>query len=184
MEAVYKYFKPAWKSFYKAFFLMLLILVLACVGSIWGPLTEYKKWIWIAAVIVDLLIFIYIAIKRVTMVLILKDNPDKAEDQEVAFVVCHPLKPFSPDFRESVEIGLANIVHIKVGQNLMQTLFNIGDVIVTSSGTAMEEIRAHNIPNPKLVRDEIQKHARRYTMPNPAPTQQPATTPAPEAPQA
>ena len=179
MEAVYKYYKPAWKSFYKALFLMLLILILACVGSIWGPVTAYKKWLWIAAVVADLLIFIYIAIKRVTMVLILKDNPDKPEDQEVAFVVCHPLKPFSSDFRESVEIGLSNIIHIKVGQNLMQTLFNIGDVIVTSSGTAMEEIRAHNIPDPKTVRDEIQKHARRYTIPT-----TPTSTPAPEAPQA
>ena len=181
MEAVYKYYKPAWKSFYKAIFLMLLILVLACVGSFWGPVTEYKKWIWIAAIVVDVLIFIYIAIKRVTMVLVLKDNPTKPEDQEVAFVVCHPLKPFSPDFRESVEIGLANIVHIKVGQNLMQTLFNIGDVIVTSSGTAIEEIRAHNIPDPKTVRDEIQKHARRYTMPQQVVAQ---SAPAAEAPQA
>ena len=169
MEAVYTYYKPAWKSFYKAFFLMLLIVILAFVGQLWGPewLSANAKWLWIAVAIVDFLIFIYIAIKRVTMMLILKDNPDKPEDQEVAFVVCHPLKPFSPDFRESIEIGLANIMHIKVGQNLMQTLFNIGDVIVTSSGTATEEIRAYNLPSPKVVRDEIQKHARRYTMPTP-----------------
>ena len=169
MEPVYKYFKPAWKSFYKLIFLMLLILVLACVGSIWGPLNSGAKlkWMWILAIIVDVVIFLYIAIKRATMSLILKDNPDRAEDQEIAYVVVHPLKPFSPNFRESIEIGLANIVHIKVGQNLLQTLLNIGDIVVTSSGTAIEEIKAHNIPNPQAVRDEIQVHARKYTMHQP-----------------
>ena len=167
MEPVYKYFKPAWKSFYKLLFLMLLILILAVVGSIWGPLNSGAKlkWLWIAAIVVDVLIFLYIAVKRATMSLILKDNPDKAEDQEVAFVVLHPFKPLSPNFRESIEIGLPNIVHIKVGQNLMQTLLNIGDIVVTSSGTAVEEIKARNIPNPNAVRDEIQIHARKYTMP-------------------
>ena len=168
MEPVYKYFKPAWKSFYKLFFLMLLVLILACVGSFWGPFTSglKLKLMWILAIVIDVVIFFYIFVKRVTMSLVLRDNPDKAEDQEVAFIVCHPLKPFSPNFRESIEIGLANIVHIKVGQNLMQTLLNVGDIFITSSGTAGEEIYAHNIPNPNAVRDEIQAHARKYTMPN------------------
>ena len=77
MEPVYKYFKPAWKSFYKLLFLMLLILILAVVGSIWGPLNSGAKlkWLWIAAIVVDVLIFLYIAVKRATMSLILKDNP-------------------------------------------------------------------------------------------------------------
>ena len=168
MEPVYKYFKPAWKSFYKLIFLMLLVLILACAGSFWGPFTSGLKLkvMWILAIVVELVIFFYIFVKRLTMSLILKDNPDKAEDQEIAFVVCHPLKPFSSDFRESIEIGLANIVHVKVGQNLLQTLLNIGDIAITSSGTSGEEIHAKNIPSPNAVRDEIQAHARKYTQPN------------------
>lgn len=168
MEPVYKYYKPAWRSFYRLFMLIILLLILACVGSFIGPLksgTRFFKWMWLAVILIDVLLFIYITIKRATMSLILRDNPSKAEDQEVAFVVCHPTKPFSSDFRESVEIGLANIVHIKVGQTMMQTLFNIGDVVITSSGTGTEEIQAKNIPDPQAVRDEIQIHARRYSSP-------------------
>ena len=132
---------------------------------------SYAKWTWIIAVVIDVLIFLYTAIKRMTMSLVLRDDPDRAENQEVAFIVCHPLKPFSPDFRQSIEIGLANIMHIKVGQTMIQTLMNIGDIIVTSSGTSGEEIFAHNIPNPLAVRDEIQRHARKYTMPSGSQTQ-------------
>ena len=135
---------------------------------------------WIAVAIIDVCAFLYIVIKRATVSLILRDNPDKAEDQEVAFVTCNPLKPFSPNFRESIEIGLANIMHIKMGQTLMQTMLNIGDIIVTSSGTASEEIYAHNIPNPQAVRDEIQVHARKYTMPSGSTLTVPTAT-APEA---
>lgn len=166
MEPVYKYYKPAWRSFYRNILLMLLIFILACIGSFVGPLksgTNLFKWMWILAIIIDVLILIYTAVKRATMSLVLRDNPDKPEDQEVAFIVCHPLKPFSSDFRESIEIGLSNIMHIKVGQTMMQTIFKIGDVIITSSGTSAEEIKARNIPDPQAVRDEIQIHARRYT---------------------
>ena len=167
MEPFYKTYKPAWKSFYKLLFLALLLLILAGVGSVWGPFNEgaKKTWMWIAVIVIDVLIFFYVAFKRWTMSLILRDNPDKAEDQEVAFIECDPLKPFSSDFRKSIEIGLANIIHIKVGQTMMQTILNIGDVIITSSGTGAEEIFAHNIPDPNAVRDEIQVHARKYTMP-------------------
>lgn len=171
MEPVYKYYKPAWKSFYKLIMLMILVLILAILGSFMGPFksgTNMFKWMWILAVIIDVVIFFYIAVQRATMSLILRDNPEKAEDQEVAFVVCHPLKPFSSDFRESIEIGLSNIMHIKVGQTMMQTIFNIGDIIITSSGTSTEEILAKNIPSPHSVRDEIQVHSRRYTMSSPA----------------
>ncbi|MBQ6112868.1 MAG: PH domain-containing protein, partial [Synergistaceae bacterium] len=69
------------------------------------------------------------------------------------------------DFRESIEIGLANVVHTKVRQTMMQTILRIGDVVITSSGTGSEEIQAHNLPDPGAVRDEIQLHARKYTMP-------------------
>lgn len=169
MEPVYKYYKPAWRSFYKLLLLMLMLLILAGVASFFGPLksgTKYFTLMWVIVAVADVLLFLYVAIKRLTMSLVLKDNPNKAEDQEVAFIVCHPTKPFSSDFRTSLEIGLANITHIKVGQTMMQTLFNIGDIIVTSSGTATEEIFAPNIPNPQAVRDEIQVHARKYTMPS------------------
>lgn len=176
MEPVYKYYKPAWRSFYRLFALIFLLIILACIGSFIGPLksgTKFFKWMWLAVILIDLLLLVYITIKRATMSLILRDNPDKAEDQEVAFVVCHPTKPFSSDFRESVEIGLSNIVHIKVGQTMMQTLFNIGDIIITSSGTANEEIYANNIPNPQAVRDEIQVHARKYSQPSGMPPSAP-----------
>lgn len=98
------------------------------------------------------------------MSLLLRDNPENPANQEVAFITCNPLKPFSSDFRKSIEIGLANIMHIEVGQTAMQTLLGIGDIIITSSGTSGEEIRAKNIPSPYEVRDEIQVHARKYTM--------------------
>ena len=163
MEAVYKYYKPAWRSFYPNILLMILVLILAGFATYAKP--EYAKWFWIIAAVIDVMIFLYTAIKRWTIRLVLRDDPDRAENQEVAFITCHPLKPFSSDFRQSIEIGLANIMHIKVGQTMMQTLLKIGDIVITSSGTGGEEIFAHNIPNPTDVRDEIQRHARKYTMP-------------------
>ncbi|MBQ3764411.1 MAG: PH domain-containing protein [Synergistaceae bacterium] len=165
MEAFYKTYKPALRSFYKLLCLAILVLVLACVASYLKAGEAWLKWVWIAAVTVDVLILLYIFVQRKTMSLILRDNPEKAEDQEVAFIRCHPLKPFSPDFRESIEIGLANVVHTKVRQTMMQTILRIGDVVITSSGTGSEEIQAHNLPDPGAVRDEIQLHARKYTMP-------------------
>ena len=168
MEPFYRTYKPAWKSFYKLLILAIILIVAAFVVQSMKPGESWHKLMWIAVAVVDIFILCYIVVQRATMSLILKDNPDKAEDQEVAFVKCHPLKPFSSDFRESIEIGLANIVHIKVGQTIMQTLMKVGDIVITSSGTGSEEINAKNIPNPNVVRDEIQLHARRYTMP-PAP---------------
>lgn len=168
MEAVYKYYKPAWKSFYANFLLMLLLAVLAGAAHWFKAGEWWIKWMWIAVAVVEVLMFLYIAVKRATMSLILRDNPDKAEDQEVAFVTCHPLKPFSSDFKESIEIGLANIMHIKMKQTMMQSMLNIGDILVASSGTSGEEIKARNIPSPQAVRDEIQVHARKYTMPGSA----------------
>ena len=159
METVYK---PAWKSFYKDFLVMLVVLIAAGVVQYFKAGAPWLKWMWIAAVVVDLLICLYTSIKRATMSLVLRDNPDSPANQEIAFITCNPLKPFSSDFRRSVEIGLANIMHIEVGQTALQTLFNIGDIIITSSGTGGEEIRAKNIPDPSKVRDTIQDHARRY----------------------
>ncbi len=168
-EPVYKYFRPAWRSFYASFLLIILLIVLAVCAGIFVPYVKenpfVSKLIWIAVAVIDVIIFLTIAIKRATMSLVLRDNPSKAEDQEIAYIVSHPLKPFSSDFRESIEIGLANIIHIKVEQTMMQMLLNIGKIVITSSGTGKEEINAMNIPNPQAVRDEIQIHARYYTMP-------------------
>ncbi len=167
MEPVYKYYKSAWKSFYKTWLLMLLILVIACALSLYTPLKDHSKWLWIIVAVIEVCMFLSIAIKRKTMQLILRDNPDKPEDQEVAFVMYNPLKPFSSDFNKSVEIGLSEIKHIEVGQTMMQTILGVGDLIVTSAGTGGEEIVAKNIPHPQAVRDEIQIHARKYKKPNP-----------------
>lgn len=171
-EPVYKYFKPAWRSFYMNFALMILLIVLAVCAEMFVPYIKEHAWVsklmWIVVAVVDIFIFLMIVVKRATMSLVLRDNPTKAEDQEIAYIVSHPLKPFSSEFRESIEIGLANIVHIKLGQTMMQTMLNIGDIVITSSGTGHEEIQAKNIPNPQAVRDEIQIHARYYTMPGSA----------------
>lgn len=166
MEPVYKYYKPAWKSFYARFLLIVILVVLAGMANYFKAGEAWLKWMWIAVAVIGVLTFLYTAIQRATTSLILRDNPDKAEDQEVAFIKCHPMKPFSSDFRQSIEIGLANIMHIKVGQTLMQSMLNIGDIMIASSGTSAEEIHAFNIPNPQAVRDEIQTHARKYTMPS------------------
>ena len=166
MEAVYKYYKPAWKSFYGLFMLMLLLLILGGIANYFYSGASWLKWMWIAVAVIDVVLFMYIAIQRATMSLVLRDNPDKAEDQEVAFIKSHPFKPFSSDFKQSIEIGLANIMHIKVGQTMMQSMLNVGDIVIASSGTGQEEIYARNIPNPQAVRDEIQAHARKYTMPS------------------
>ena len=168
-EPVYKYFKPAWRSFYMSFALMIILIVLAVCAGMFVPYIKENAWaskiMWIAVAVIDVIIFLSITVKRATMSLVLRDNPSKAEDQEIAYIVSNPFRPFSSEFRESIEIGLANIIHIKIGQTMMQTMLNIGDVIITSSGTGHEEIQAKNIPAPQAVRDEIQIHARYYTMP-------------------
>ncbi len=158
MEAVYKTYKPAWRSFYKSIFLMILILVLAGLVNTYKP--DYAKWAWIAAIALDAVIFVGICIKRMTVSLVLRDDPDKPENQEIA---CTKIKPFSSSFRESIEIGLSEIVDIKVNQSIMQILLRVGNVIITSSGTGSQEIIAEDIPYPYEVRDEIQKHKRRHS---------------------
>jgi len=143
---------------------MLLIFVLAIAGSFWGVLKNHLTLMWIIVAIVEIFIFLGIAIKRMTMKLILKDDPSRPENQEVEYVECHPLKLFSSDFKISKEIGLTKIADIDVKHNAIQVLFNIGDIAISSPGTAEKEVKAHNIPNPEEVRDEIQRHARKYTM--------------------
>ena len=158
-------FRPVFRSFYNLLNLAVLILILACVGSFFISGAKLK-WLWIAAVVVDVLIFLYIAIRRMTISLTLKDDPAHPEDQEVSFVEYNWLNPLSRNFKKSIEIGLSNIVHIEVEQNFMQLIYRVGNVIITSSGTGGREIFAPNMPNPNYIRDEIQRHARKYTMPS------------------
>lgn len=162
METTYKEWKMSFKSFYMQILLMILVLILAGASCFITSLVAWSKWIWIAAAVIDVVIFLYILVQRSTMSLILRDDPEKPEDREVAFIVCHPLKPFSSNFRESIEVGLDKVEHMRVGQTMMQTFLNIGDVIIASSGSGDEEIHAKNIPNPEAVRNEIQVHARKY----------------------
>ena len=159
METIYK---PAWRSYYKDFAIMLLVLIVCGVVHYFNASASWLKWLWVCGGTADVLLFIYVCLRRATVSLILRDNPDSPANQEVAFTECNPLKPWSIDFRKSIEIGLSNIIHIEVGQNLMQTILGIGDIIITSSGTGGEEITAKDIPSPANVRDTIQEHARKY----------------------
>lgn len=181
MESTRLEYRTAWRSFYGLFSLMALIFILAIVGSIWGPLTSGAKlkWVWILVAVVEVFIFFGIFLKRMTMKLILKDDPDRPENQEVEYVECHPLKLFTK-FRVSKEIGLTKIADIDVSQNFIQTILNIGDIAISSPGTSEKEVKAHNIPDPRKVRDEIQKHSRKYTMRSSRPSN---PAPAPEEPE-
>ena len=170
MEAYYKTYKPAWKSFYKQFFLMFLILVLAIVVSMYALKPEQKKLeavILCAALALDVLICICTMVKRSCVSLILRDNPAKPEDQEIAFIEYHPTKFFSSEFKKSIEIPLTNIVDTTFKQSGFQVLFNIGEIVITSSGTADKEIRAKSMPNPQAICDEIQIHRSKYTSQTP-----------------
>ena len=163
-EQTYIEYRTAWRSFYGLFSLMLLILILAVVGRVWAPdmLKNKYAWIWCLVAIVEVCIFLGIFLKRITMKLVLKDDPERPENQEIEYVECHPTKLFTK-FKISKEIGLTKIADIDVSQNAIQTLLNIGDIAISSPGTSEKEVRARNIPAPRAVRDEIQKHSRKYT---------------------
>ncbi len=168
MEVFSQTYRPARRSFYKPMGTVLLILILAIVASFIGPMkygTSLFKWMWILAIIVSAVLLLYVAIKRRTMVLRLTDDPNKIEDCEVAFTVYNWTKPFSGAFRRSIEIGLKQVVHIEVNQSALQTILNIGDILIASGGTDEREIHAPNMPSPDKIRDDIQAHARKYTMP-------------------
>ena len=162
MEAFYKEYKPSWKSFYSTFFIMIALLVLAGALHFLKQGETWLKWVWIAVIVLDVLLYLCALIRRSTQTLIIRDNPAKSEDQEVSFIKRNPFKPFSSDFKKSIEIGLRNIIDIRVEQTALQDMLNIGSVIITSSGTGGAEITASNLPNPDAIRDEIQVRARKY----------------------
>lgn len=163
----YKHFKPAWRGFYKSFILMILVLVLAFCATHFIPYfnesTLMTKTVWIAAVVIDVILLLMVAVKRSMITLTISDNPEKKEEQEVDYREFNPTRPGSPDFRKSIQIGFRDIVDIKVGQTMMQTVLGIGDLIITSSGTGNEEIVARNLRNPHGIREEIQAHKGKYT---------------------
>ena len=168
MEIFSKTYRPARRSFYKPMGAIFLILILAIVASFIGPMqygTSLFKWMWIIAAVLLIVLMCYVFVKRRTMKLRLTDDPNKIEDCEVAFTVYNWTRPFSGDFRRSIEIGLKQVVHIEVHQSALQTLLGIGDILIASGGTDEREISAPNMPNPDQIRDEIQSHARKYTMP-------------------
>ena len=162
MEKVYKTYRPAWRGYYPDFLLMLLVFIAAGAVQYFKSGAGWLKWVWIAAVVIDVILFIYTALKRATEKLELRDDPQDPANQEIAHITCNPLKPMSRDFRKSIEIGLTEIVHIEVEQTAMQTILGIGYLVITSSGTGGQEISAKNILHPAEVRDEIQVHIDKY----------------------
>lgn len=146
---------------------MILVTVLAFYATHFAPYFNESpsatKTTWIAAVVIDTILLLMVAIKRSLITLTISDNPEKKEEQEVDYREFNPTRPGSPDFRKSIQIGFRDIVDIKVGQTMMQTLLGIGDLIITSSGTGNEEIVARNLHNPHDIREEIQKHKGKYT---------------------
>ena len=84
MEITYK---PSWKSFYKDFMLMLLLVILAGAVNYFKAGEWWLKWLWIAVCAVDVLLFIYAALKRSMMSLILRDDPDNSANRDRKSVV-------------------------------------------------------------------------------------------------
>lgn len=154
--AVNKTFKTAWRSFYKDIALMILIFVCACVVCYYGWLSA--KILWPIVLVLLVVLFLHMAVKRVSEKLILRDNPEEFKSKEIA-LECGVFG------KKSVEIGLVNIKTIEIEKTLIQRILNVGDIKIASSGTSENEIVVKNIPNPEKVRDEIQEHARKYTMP-------------------
>ncbi len=147
-------YRVAIRSFYKHIALMLLVFVCACVIS-WKALLG-ASITWGAALILILAIFANILMKRASEKLTLRDNE---HEKEIAYET-----GFANT--RSVEIELGNIKHIEVEQNVLQKLLGIGDMKIASSGTSENEIHIRNIPNPYVVRNEIQEHTRKYSYAN------------------
>ncbi len=154
--AVNKTFRTAWRSFYKIIALMILIFLCACFVSYKGWLPATILWVVVAVVLLGL--FCYMATKRVSEKLILRDNPEEFKSKEIALET-------GLLGSKSIEIGLVNVRHIEITKSILQRILNIGDLKIASSGTSENEIVIKNIPNPEGVRDEIQEHVRKYTMP-------------------
>ena len=98
-------------------------------------------------------IFLSMAVKRISSVLIVRDEEIAYENGLLK--------------RKSTEIGLTSIRTVLVDQTLVQRILNIGDISIASSGTEAYEVQIKNMPAPYAIRDEIQARSRVFTQPKP-----------------
>ncbi|MBQ9565303.1 MAG: PH domain-containing protein [Synergistaceae bacterium] len=159
-----KTYRPAWRSFfYPDILAMIVIFVVMCFVSFqnYSFIEGRKLTLWLVALVILLLIFLHMALKRVGSYLVVRRD-------EVAFErgILN---------RQSTEIGFEDIRTVDVTQTLVQRIFNLGNISIASSGTGGYEIFVKNMPDPNVIRDEIQERKRAMN-PN-------VGTPKPEAPQ-
>ena len=147
-------YKPAWMSFYRHIALMVLIFAAAIALTIWAPIGG--KWLglmWAVAVAAMVVIFLSMAVKRISSVLIVRNEEIAYENGLLK--------------RKSTEIGLTSIRTVLVDQTLVQRILNIGDISIASSGTEAYEVQIKDMPAPYAIRDDIQARSRVFTQPKP-----------------
>ncbi|MCR5346445.1 MAG: PH domain-containing protein [Fretibacterium sp.] len=143
-------YKPAWRSFYRHIGLMILICAVALALTIWAPLGgKVKGILWAVAVAAMVVIFLCMAVKRISSVLIVREDEVAYENGILK--------------RKSTEIGLTSIRTVLVDQTLVQRILNIGDISIASSGTEAYEVQIKNMPSPYAIRDDIQARSRAIT---------------------
>jgi len=139
-------FKPAWRSYYRHFFVMVACFVAVLVISIkWLP-DGFQKWLWLLFLTAVAYIACNMAYKRNSVLLIVRPDGIALERGIIG--------------RQSIEISMRNIRTIQVNQSVMQRILNVGAVCVASSGTEGYEISALNMPSPHEIRQVIQINER------------------------
>ena len=159
-----KTYRPAWRSFfYPDILAMIVLFVILCIVSFKVDMGGKNLTIlWLVALVVFVLIFLHMAVKRVGSYLVVRRD-------EVAFErgILN---------RQSTEIGFEDIRTVDVTQTLIQRIFNLGNISIASSGTGGYEIFVKNMPDPNVIRDEIQDRKRamnpNVSAPKPAETPQ------------
>jgi len=139
-------FKPAWRGFYRHFFVMVVCLVAVLVISVkWWP-AGYQKWLWLLFVVAVAYIACDMAYKRNSVLLAVRPEGIAIEHGIIG--------------RKSIEISMRNIRTIQVNQSIIQRILNVGAVCVASSGTEGYEISALNMPGPHEIRQVVQLNER------------------------
>ena len=139
-------FKPAWRGFYRHFFIMLACLTVTLIISVkWLPI-GYQKWLWFVFVVAVTYVACNMAYKRNSVMLIVRSTEIALERGLIG--------------RQSIEICTRNIRTIKVNQSIMQRMLNVGDICVASSGTDDYEIAAFNMPSPHEIKEIVQANER------------------------
>ena len=147
-------YKPAWRSFYRHIALMVLVFAVALAITIWAPIGgKWKGLVWALAVAAMAVIFLSMAVKRISSILIVRDEEIAYENGILK--------------RKSTEIGLTSIRTVLVDQTLVPRILNIGDISIASSGTEAYEVQIRNMPAPYAIRDDIQARSRAFTQPKP-----------------